>query len=590
MTYQILSRKWRPQGFEEVVGQEHVTRTLINAITSNRLAQAYLFSGPRGVGKTTTARILAKALNCSAAPQPTPTPCGQCASCCDIAAGTSVDVLEIDGASNTGVDDVRELREQVKYVPFQGRYKVYIIDEVHMLSNAAFNALLKTLEEPPPHLLFLFATTESHKILPTILSRCQHFHFKRVGRLDMMAQLAKIAAAEGLAIEERALSLIAKVSEGSVRDALSVVDQVVASSGTVVRETDVVEMLGVVDRQGFSTLTQALREKDGAGALVAARALFDHGHDVKLLCAELVEYVRHLTVLKLGGKAAESLDLPREEVEELRAAAAAFELDELVRLFGVFSQAQEDIRFAMYPPFTLEMALVKATRVVALEPIERLIARVDALGMNATPNLQEQPTPGRPARFAPAPAPVPPQSAASPTQPRRGDPPIVDTVAEAVPDTGNLWGLVMQRVADEKPNLESYLRSGRPVMGGEGELVMEYAQQDAWAADLASRDDNQAYVEGVLREVAGRDIAFRIRRTADAPEGAAAGRRAAAGPPPDRTVPAQPQDERDGAPRRSAVTEVMAHPVVRDALTIFGGEVMEVRDLGRLDDPRDGDA
>jgi hypothetical protein len=244
----------------------------------------------------------------------------------------------------------------------------------------------------------------------------------------------------------------------------------------------------------------------------------------------------------------------------------------------------------MYPPFTLEMALVKATRVVALEPIERLIARVDALGMNAAPGLQEQPTPG-PARFAPTPASVPPQSAAAaPTQPRKGAPPVVDTIVEAVPDPGNLWGLVMQRVADEKPNLESYLRSGRPVMGREGELVVEYAQQDAWAADLASRDDNQAYVGGVLREVAGRDIAFRIRQTADAPEGAAAGRRAPTGPPPDRTVPAQAPDERDAAPRRLAVTEVMAHPVVRDALTIFGGEVMEVRDLGRRDDPRDGDA
>jgi DNA polymerase-3 subunit gamma/tau len=300
MSYQILSRKYRPQTFAEVVGQGHVTRTLSNAIASNRLAQAYLFSGPRGVGKTTTARIIAKALNCMAFPAQTPTPCGACDSCRDVTAGASMDVLEIDGASNTGVDNIRDLREQVKYVPLQSRYKVYIIDEVHMLSNAAFNALLKTLEEPPPHLLFIFATTEAQKILPTILSRCQHFHFKRVGRLEMIAQISQIAAKEGITIGERALSLVAKASEGSVRDALSLVDQVVAYGGAEVREEDVVAILGVVDREGFATLTRAIRDKDAAGAIAAVRALLDHGHDVKLLCADLVEYVRHLTMLKLG--------------------------------------------------------------------------------------------------------------------------------------------------------------------------------------------------------------------------------------------------------------------------------------------------
>ncbi|MEW6683858.1 MAG: DNA polymerase III subunit gamma/tau [Nitrospirota bacterium] len=584
MTYQILSRKWRPQGFAEVVGQEHVTRTLINAITSNRLAQAYLFSGPRGVGKTTTARILAKALNCSAAAQPTPTPCGQCPSCRDIAAGASVDVLEIDGASNTGVDDVRELREQVKYVPFQGRYKIYIIDEVHMLSNAAFNALLKTLEEPPPHLIFLFATTESHKILPTILSRCQHFHFKRVGRLDMMAQLGKIAAAEGLDIEERALALIAKVSEGSVRDALSVVDQVVAASGSTVREGDVVAMLGVVDREGFSALTRAICDKDAAAALTAARALFDHGHDVKLLCADLVEYVRHLTVLKLGGKAAEAIDLPREEVDELRTAAASFELDELVRLFSVFSQAQEDIRFAMYPPFTLEMALVKATRVVALEPIERLIARVEAIGSGIEPGTPQPPS-ARPPSAQPVAAAPPPKPTAAPEQ--AANQPIVGPM----PDADHLWRLVMQRVAEEKPHLESYLRSGRPIAGGESELAVEYVQQDAWAADLASRDDNQAYVGRLLKELVGRDVAFRIRRAADAPRDGAPGRRASSERTDTRApIGRTPPDDRGTESRQSALSEVMAHPVVKDALTIFGGEVMEIRDLGRRGDRREDEA
>ncbi len=583
MTYQILSRKWRPQGFDDVVGQEHVTRTLMNAITSNRLAQAYLFSGPRGVGKTTTARILAKALNCSAAERPTPAPCGQCPSCRDIAAGSSVDVLEIDGASNTGVDDVRELREQVKYVPFQGRYKVYIIDEVHMLSNAAFNALLKTLEEPPPHLIFLFATTESHKILPTILSRCQQFHFKRVGRLDMVARLAKIGAAEGLEMEPRALSLIAKVSEGSVRDALSVVDQVVAASGSTVREADVVALLGVVDRQGFSALTRAMCDKDAAGALTAARALFDHGHDVKLLCAELVEYVRHLTVLTLGGKAAETLDLPHEEVEELREAAASFALDDLVRIFNVFAQAQEDIRSAVYPPFTLEMALVKATRVVALQPIEHLIARVEALGSGTVPDPPFPRTPSSP-RAQPVAAPSLPAPQA--TEPPKAPEPAAGEPIGAVPDPERLWRLVMQRVADEKPNLESYLRSGRPVCGGQDEFIVEYTQQDGWAADLASREDNQVYVGRVLRELAGGNVAFRIRRAPGAPGDRAPARRAATeaktAPPAGSGTPGGP----GATSRRNAVTEVMANPVVKDALTVFGGEVMEVRDLGADGDRR----
>jgi DNA polymerase-3 subunit gamma/tau len=583
MTYQILSRKWRPQGFDEVVGQEHVTRTLINAITLNRLAQAYLFSGPRGVGKTTTARILAKALNCASASGPTPTPCGECVSCRDIAAGSSVDVLEIDGASNTGVDDVRELREQVKYVPFQGRYKVYIIDEVHMLSNAAFNALLKTLEEPPPHLIFVFATTESHKILPTILSRCQHFRLKRVARLDMMARLATIAAAEGLAIEERALALIAKVSEGSVRDALSIVDQVVAASGATVGEADVAALLGVVDRQGFAALTRAIREKDAADVIVAARALFDYGHDVKLLCADLVEYVRHLTILKLGGRAAETLDLPREDVEGLREAAASFELDELQRLFTVFAQAQEDIRFAMYPPFTLEMALVKATRVVALEPIERLIARVDAcggrLGRGAVPAPAQRPVAAR-RESAPPPASVSPPRSTEP----RGEPRPVATAAgrPGAVDADRLWTLVMQRVAEEKPNLESYLRSGRPVPAGADELVVEYAAADVWAADLAAREDNQSYVARVLREAAGRDVAFRIRRHAGLP--AVASERPAVRAGAESASPGGA-----GSSRRAVVADVLSHPVVKDVLEVFDGEVMDVRELSEPGERRDAE-
>ena len=580
MTYQILSRKWRPQIFAEVIGQEHVTRTLSNALVSNRLAQAYLFSGPRGVGKTTTARILAKALNCGASPAPTATPCGQCPSCRDIAAGTSVDVLEIDGASNTGVDDIRELREQVKYVPFQGRYKVYIIDEVHMLSNAAFNALLKTLEEPPPHLLFVFATTEAQKILPTILSRCQHFHFKRVGRVEMMAQIAQIAAQEGITIGERACSLVAKASEGSVRDALSVVDQVVAYGGPEVREEDVVAILGVVDREGFATLTQAIREKDSRAAIVAVRSLFDHGHDVKLLCADLVEYARHLTVLKLGGDPAAVIDLPKEEVDELAATAASYELDELQRLFAIFSQAQEEVRAAFYPPFTLEMALVKATRVMALEPIERLVERVEALrgrGDSPEPGPGRRPPPmtlSRPRGASPVTS-GPPQAGVAP---RSDVPPIEPALNPAIQE---LWQRTLRRAMDEKPNLGSYLEAGLVIGGGPDEVVLEYDAHQAVFGDMVSKEEHRAYLTSLLKELAQRDVAFRVRSAGSGRKNEArSGDRVAAQQPRAERLPSE-SVPRESTSRRRVVSDVLAHPLVKEALDVFGGEVMEVRDIKR---------
>src|SRR3990172_7109985 len=560
MSYQTLSRKYRPQTFAEVVGQGHVTRTLSNAIMSNRLAQAYLFSGPRGVGKTTTARIIAKALNCMAFPAPTPTPCGACDSCRDVTAGASMDVLEIDGASNTGVDNIRDLREQVKYVPLQSRYKVYIIDEVHMLSNAAFNALLKTLEEPPPHLLFIFATTEAQKILPTILSRCQHFHFKRVGRLEMIAQITQIAAKEGITIGERALSLVAKASEGSVRDALSLVDQVVAYGGAEVREEDVVAILGVVDREGFATLTRAIRDKDAAGAIAAVRTLLDHGHDVKLLCADLVEYVRHLTMLKLGSDPAAVIDLPKDEVDELAAAAASLELDELQRLFAVFTQAQEEIRFAFYPPFTLEMALVKATRIVPLEPIEQLVARVEALRAGGAPPARE---PERRAQTTAVSGAAPAATVSTVGRDAPTPPPAL------APDIENLWQRAMKRAMDEKPHLGSYLEAGRVRGGGGDEVVLEYDSSHVVFGEMVSKEENRAYIARLLRDLSQRDVAFRVSASpGPAREGRPAG-------PGGRPAPREPPS------RRQVVSEGMAHPLVKEALDVFGGEVMEVKDMKR---------
>jgi len=260
MDYQVSARKYRPSMFDDVIGQPHVVQMLVNAITAKRIAHAFLFSGTRGVGKTTVARLLAKALNCERGP--TSTPCGKCPNCLEIAQGISVDVIEIDGASNTGVDDVRELRENVKFAPFRGHYRIYIIDEVHMLSNSAFNALLKTLEEPPPHVVFIFATTEIHKIPPTILSRCQHYSFRRISRAEIIQRLRYVAAQEGIGVEDRSLASLARASEGSMRDALSLLDQAVAFGGKTVRQSDLETLLGSVPQEHIRAMISAILAQD----------------------------------------------------------------------------------------------------------------------------------------------------------------------------------------------------------------------------------------------------------------------------------------------------------------------------------------
>nr|MBI3614147.1 DNA polymerase III subunit gamma/tau [Nitrospirota bacterium] len=265
MDYQVSARKYRPGTFGDVIGQPHIVQMLVNAITTKRIAHAFIFSGTRGVGKTTVARILAKALNCEQGP--TGTPCDTCANCVEIAQGSSVDVVEIDGASNTGVDDVREIRENVKFTPFHGHYRVYIIDEVHMLSNSAFNALLKTLEEPPAHVVFIFATTEIHKIPATILSRCQHYNFRRITKAEIIQRLRHVADQEGIGVEDRSLASIARASEGSMRDALSLLDQAVAFGGKTIRQNDLEMLLGAVPQEHVRTMIVAVIAQDSAAAL-----------------------------------------------------------------------------------------------------------------------------------------------------------------------------------------------------------------------------------------------------------------------------------------------------------------------------------
>jgi len=361
MEYQVSARKHRPMTFAEVTGQTHVVRTLTNALASGRTAHAYLFSGMRGVGKTTMARILAKALNCEKGP--TSTPCLACVSCREIGAGMSFDVMEIDGASSNSVDDVREMRETVKTAPAHGRYRVYIIDEVHMLSTAAFNALLKTLEEPPAHVVFVFATTEAHKVPPTILSRCQHFTFRRIPRREVVDTLKRVTAAEGITIDDRSLSALARASDGSLRDALSLLDQAVAFGGKRVEAEQLMILLGAVPHELLRGALEAILARDAAGALKALAAVQDHGSDVRQFCGELMEHVRNLLVARIVPDAGDLIELGPEEQAEIKADAARLTVDHIQELFRVFLQAEDGIRASQYPWFVVEMAAVRACRV-----------------------------------------------------------------------------------------------------------------------------------------------------------------------------------------------------------------------------------
>ena len=315
MSYIVFALKWRPKNFDEIIGQDTIVATLKNAIQKNRLAHAYLFSGPRGVGKTSTARILAKALNCKGGP--TVNPCSACPACIDITGGRSLDVIEIDGASNTGVENIRDLRESVKFAPVSGKFKIYIVDEVHMLSDSAFNALLKTLEEPPPYVKFIFATTLPHKVIATILSRCQRFDFRRISVMETIAQLERIVREEKIEIDKEVLFAIAKSSDGSLRDAESILDQLISFTKDEVSLEDVISMLGLVEQDTLFDITDKIINKDARGALELFNNIIDRGKDIGNFLTNLIEHFRNLMIAKVTQADPKLIDLPKEICDKL---------------------------------------------------------------------------------------------------------------------------------------------------------------------------------------------------------------------------------------------------------------------------------
>ena len=401
--YQVLARKWRPQRFDDVVGQIGVTQTLRNAIARSRIAQSFIFSGARGVGKTTTARILARALNCEHGP--TADPCGTCDACVEIAEGRDIDVIELDAATHTGVDNVREvIIEGLGISPARDRYKIFIIDDVHMLSNSSFNALLKSIEEPPPHVVFMMATTELHKIPETIRSRSQEFELRTIGARTVAEQLGRIAAAEGIDADPDALLLLARAAEGSMRDALSAFDQVIAFAGERITAADVASVLGLIGRDVLMDMVEIVADARAADVFQAVGRLVEGGQDLKLVVRDLTGLVRDLMIVGIDPSRLQDPELST-DAERLQALASRFSREDLLRAFDVLARAEQDVRYAAQPRYHLEMALLRWIQLGHLTPIEEVLA---ALGSGRTLSSP-------PARPGAIPRPSPPSATAGPT-------------------------------------------------------------------------------------------------------------------------------------------------------------------------------
>jgi DNA polymerase-3 subunit gamma/tau len=405
MSYLVLARKWRPLTFDDLAGQEPITHILKNALAQGKIAHAYIFSGPRGVGKTTSARILAKALNCKEGP--TPAPCGICGSCVAITEGSAVDVIEIDGASNNSVDDIRDLRERVKYAPSGGRYKVYIIDEVHMLSGSAFNALLKTLEEPPSHVIFILATTEMKKIPATVLSRCQHMPFRRISANVIKARLRHIADAEKITISPHALGLVAKAADGSMRDSLTILDQV-SSFSDKISEEQVQNLLGMTDFSMLAKTADALITGKRVELIEIINCLSEQGADFRAFTKELAQFFRDLLIASVVKQPEEILDLNDEELSAIKKLVSASAEDQLTLMLSEVMKAEADVRNSSLPRMALEMALIRTSFLSSLKPVKEVIENLNRLSREIparpVPAAQQQKTPpAPPAAAAPKP-------------------------------------------------------------------------------------------------------------------------------------------------------------------------------------------
>lgn len=558
MSYLVLARKYRPQTFDQVVEQDHVTRTLSNAISSKRVAHAVLFCGPRGTGKTTVARILAKAMNCKQGPAPAP--CNECRSCTEITSGHAVDVFEIDGASNNSVDQVRELRDNIKYMPAHSLYKIYIIDEVHMLSMPAFNALLKTLEEPPPHVMFIFATTEPHKIPITILSRCQRHDFRRIGLNSMMQHMAFICREEKFNISEESLALIAREATGSLRDALSLLDQLLACFKDSVDHHQVLETLGVMDRKYVFELSDTILRSDISAILNILDDSYNRGYDLKKLYTNLLEHFRNLIVVKMGQNISKLVDLPEDEVAQLIAQVGQVSLGVLSQIFENLYREEVSIRLSTDAKLALEMAFIRMDQIKPALPIDVLIDRLDGLRQEFSnrpgTEISNQKLDGTSRMHTPE---------GKERQIPSGNPPKFSNAGPATSDiadntTENLdviWDQLYEIIARENPSLGASLSKCRLKQVTADRLEIE-VHANGFTLNMLQREKNKAVLKKICTEYFGKDM--------------------------DIALTNHPETEGESPKKKSQNDSLLkqkaiGHPTVADAIEIFNGKLIDVKIL-----------
>jgi DNA polymerase-3 subunit gamma/tau len=593
MSYQVIARKWRPQTFRDLVGQTHVTETLANAIRNDRVAHAYIFSGARGVGKTTAARILAKALNCVNGP--TPEPCGECDACKEIAAGTSLDVIEIDAASNRGIDQIRELREMVRYAPAASRSKVVILDEAHMLTGEASNALLKTLEEPPDRVIFVMATTEPENLVDTIRSRSQHFHFRALTFAEITGRLEEIAQKENLKIEPGALAVIARMAEGSLRDALSLLEQARAFCGDTIPDKEVRELLGVVPDDALDELIGAIAEASAERVLGLVHTFQKEGRNLQHFCRETIRHMRNLLIARVCGADSDLIAATPDQRPALAKAAAQFSEEDLTRFFQILLQTDDDLRRKPDPRVHLEMGLLRLINASRLAPLEELLAELRSDASKAAPATiaprsdapapalsfarREASAPATPA-FSPAPKSAAP-SFASPSVPRTATKPqpepassftapVAPRVAEPAPAADSAApapsarGLTEEQVAEIKTAIQAQQKFlGELVEHGNrweldgSELRIYFPPEKRPFAEMLEGRDSLEKIRAASSKVLGRPVRVCAKLETVAAASASASR-AASG-----TQELRAQFERD--------------PMVRSMLQRFGGKISEVK-------------